>query len=142
MHRMRESERIFDSGHRQSYRRLESPAHRQAQARTQGNPRPRQRFSQRRIPRPGNDVPGTGQSTCLDQAYRIRQNRHCHPTFRQAATRHRLCDQNIDLVNLAPELQEAIITGNEPDGLSLNRLRRGIPMEWDEQREVFGRIDR
>ncbi len=43
----------------------------------------------------------------------------------------------LHLVNLAPELQEAIITGNEPDGLSLNRLRRGIPVEWDEQRRLL-----
>ncbi len=28
----------------------------------------------------------------------------------------------LHLVNLAPELQEAIIAGNEPDRLSLNRL--------------------
>ncbi len=35
----------------------------------------------------------------------------------------------LHLINLAPELQEAIIAGNEPDGLSLNRLRRGIPVE-------------
>ncbi len=36
------------------------------------------------------------------------------------------------MVNLAPELQKAIIEGNEPDGLSLNRLRRALPAEWDE----------
>ncbi len=40
-------------------------------------------------------------------------------------------------VILAPESQEAIIAGNEPDGLSLNQLRRGIPVEWDEQMEVL-----
>jgi hypothetical protein len=44
----------------------------------------------------------------------------------------------LHMVNLAPELQEAIITGNEPDGLSLNRLCRGIPVEWERQMEVFG----
>ncbi len=48
----------------------------------------------------------------------------------------------LHLVNLAPELQEAIIAGNEPDGLSLNRLRRGIPVEWEEQMEVFGATNR
>jgi site-specific DNA recombinase len=45
----------------------------------------------------------------------------------------------LHLINLAPELQEAIIAGREPDGLSLNRLRRGIPVEWEEQMEVLGR---
>ncbi len=44
----------------------------------------------------------------------------------------------LHLVNLSPEIQEAIITGNEPDGLSLNRLRRGIPMEWEKQKRIYG----
>ncbi len=44
----------------------------------------------------------------------------------------------LHLVNLAPDIQEAIIAGNEPDGLSLNRLRRGIPVEWERQGEGFG----
>ncbi len=35
----------------------------------------------------------------------------------------------LHLVNLTPELQETIITGQEPDGLSLNRLSRGIPVD-------------
>jgi len=42
------------------------------------------------------------------------------------------------LVNLAPDIQEAIIRGDEPDGLSLNRLRELVPAEWDKQREIFG----
>ncbi len=46
----------------------------------------------------------------------------------------------LHMVNLSPELQEAIIAGREPDGLSLNRLRRGIPVEWEKQREVFGTV--
>ncbi len=44
----------------------------------------------------------------------------------------------LHLVNLAPELQEAIIAGNEPDGLSLRKFKRAIPVEWEKQREVFG----
>ncbi len=40
----------------------------------------------------------------------------------------------LHLVNLTPEIQEAIIAGNKPDDLSLNRLRRGIPVEWEKQR--------
>jgi site-specific DNA recombinase len=42
------------------------------------------------------------------------------------------------LVNLAPEIQEAIISGNEPDGLSMNKLRGFIPADWQEQKEIFG----
>ena len=42
------------------------------------------------------------------------------------------------LVNLAPDLQEAIINGEEPDGLSLGKLRGNLPEDWNEQREIFG----
>ena len=42
------------------------------------------------------------------------------------------------LVNLAPEIQEAIIAGREPDGLSLNRLRAYVPADWDEQKWLYG----
>jgi len=36
---------------------------------------------------------------------------------------------------LAPDLVESIVAGNEPDGLSMRKLRRGLPVRWDEQRE-------
>jgi hypothetical protein len=42
------------------------------------------------------------------------------------------------LVNLAPDIQEAILNGSEPDGLSMNKLRGPIPVDWNEQRELFG----
>jgi site-specific DNA recombinase len=42
------------------------------------------------------------------------------------------------LVNLAPDIQEAIINGSEPDGLSMNKLRGPIPANWNEQKELFG----
>ncbi len=41
------------------------------------------------------------------------------------------------LVNLAPDLQEAIINGEEPDGLSLGKLRGNLPESWEEQRKLF-----
>ena len=43
-----------------------------------------------------------------------------------------------NLVNLAPEIQEAIIAGREPDGLSLNRLRAYVPADWNEQKRLYG----
>lgn len=39
------------------------------------------------------------------------------------------------LTSLAPDIVEAILRGDEPDGLSLERLRKGIPLVWGEQRE-------
>jgi hypothetical protein len=42
------------------------------------------------------------------------------------------------LVNLAPDIQEMLIRGIEPDGLTLQQLRGNIPSDWNEQRQIFG----
>lgn len=42
------------------------------------------------------------------------------------------------LTLLAPELIEAILNGNEPDGFSLRQLVSEIPVLWDEQRRTYG----
>jgi len=42
------------------------------------------------------------------------------------------------LTSLAPDIVEAILRGNDPDGLSLEKLRRNLPVRWEEQREVYG----
>ncbi len=44
----------------------------------------------------------------------------------------------LSLVNLAPEIVEAIFKGKEPDGLSLDKLVKGFLDDWQEQREKFG----
>jgi hypothetical protein len=44
----------------------------------------------------------------------------------------------LTLTSLAPSLVEAIVRGDEPSGLSLERLARGVPVEWEEQRAHFG----
>jgi hypothetical protein len=44
----------------------------------------------------------------------------------------------LKLTTLAPNIVEAIINGEEPDGLSLARLTRAFPEEWSEQRTLFG----
>ena len=38
------------------------------------------------------------------------------------------------LTSLAPDIVEAILRGNEPDGLSLEKLRKDLPPSWREQR--------
>jgi hypothetical protein len=48
----------------------------------------------------------------------------------------------LKLTTLAPDIVEAIINGEEPDGLSLARLTRSFPEEWREQRRLFGVNDR
>jgi len=44
----------------------------------------------------------------------------------------------LKLTTLAPEIVEAIINGEEPDGLSLAKLTRFFSEEWREQRSLFG----
>lgn len=38
------------------------------------------------------------------------------------------------LNSLAPDIVEAILENRAPDGLSLAKLHRGIPLSWEEQR--------
>ena len=47
--------------------------------------------------------------------------------------------RTIRLASLAPDLIEAILDGQEPDGLSLRSLRRDLPLEWDEQRRMLSK---
>jgi len=46
----------------------------------------------------------------------------------------------LSLVNLAPDIIGAIVSGMEPAALTLARLRKGIPEDWNEQRKAFGMI--
>ncbi|MCY3008137.1 MAG: hypothetical protein NTV29_19465 [Planctomycetota bacterium] len=39
----------------------------------------------------------------------------------------------LQLTSLSPEMVEQIMTGNEPEGLSLRRLRKGISVIWSQQ---------
>lgn len=47
--------------------------------------------------------------------------------------------RTIRLTSLAPDLVEAILDGQEPDGLSLRSLRRDLPLAWDEQRRMLAK---
>ena len=37
------------------------------------------------------------------------------------------------LTSLAPEVVERILEGDEPEGISLRRLQKGVPVAWTEQ---------
>ena len=52
---------------------------------------------------------------------------------------HSYIARTIRLASLAPDLVEAILDGQEPDGLSLRSLRRDLPLQWDEQRRVLSK---
>ncbi len=42
------------------------------------------------------------------------------------------------LAFLAPDIVKAILDGYQPTDLELERLMKGIPVSWNEQRRVFG----
>jgi DNA-binding transcriptional regulator LsrR (DeoR family) len=39
---------------------------------------------------------------------------------------------------LAPDIVEAVVEGRQPRSLTVNRLLRGIPLAWSDQRAAFG----
>ncbi|OGV51022.1 MAG: hypothetical protein A2X49_04505 [Lentisphaerae bacterium GWF2_52_8] len=43
----------------------------------------------------------------------------------------------ISLVNLAPDIVERILSGTEPEGLTLDKLIKGLPEDWNEQRKAL-----
>ena len=42
--------------------------------------------------------------------------------------------RTLRLTALAPDIVGAVLAGNEPDGMSLERLSKGVPVVWAEQR--------
>ena len=45
--------------------------------------------------------------------------------------------RTLNLTLLSPDLQRAILRGEEPEGLSLSRLRDAVPWDWDKQVEFL-----
>ena len=39
----------------------------------------------------------------------------------------------LNLTLLSPKIVKAVVAGNEPDGLSVVKLRQGVAVRWDEQ---------
>ena len=46
------------------------------------------------------------------------------------------------LTTLAPDIVQAILNSEEPDGLSLGRLVKAFPMDWQEQRGCLGLVQK
>ena len=42
----------------------------------------------------------------------------------------------LNLTALAPDIVEAILRGDEPEGISLRELQNGLPVYWGKQREM------
>ena len=45
--------------------------------------------------------------------------------------------RTLQLANLAPDIVKAIWENRHPVSLTLEKLRRGIPDSWEEQRKLF-----
>ena len=43
----------------------------------------------------------------------------------------------LGLASLAPDIVGDILAGNEPDGISLSRLYRDMPLCWQDQRKMW-----
>ena len=44
----------------------------------------------------------------------------------------------LKLAYLAPDIMEAITRGDIPSSISLDRLKKGFPLDWEEQRKMLG----
>ena len=44
----------------------------------------------------------------------------------------------LSLVNLAPDIINLILDGRDPKNITLTKLRKGFPEDWEEQRRYFG----
>ena len=49
-----------------------------------------------------------------------------------------LIGRTLRLATLAPDITQAILAGQEPYGISIRNLTKGLPALWDEQREHYG----
>ena len=45
--------------------------------------------------------------------------------------------RTLQLANLAPDIVKMIWENHQPASLTLDKLRRGIPDSWEEQRKLF-----
>jgi len=57
--------------------------------------------------------------------------------------KHVGCDRTyvgrmLRLTSLTPDITKAILRGNESEALSLEKLRKELPVRWDEQRTSYG----
>ena len=46
--------------------------------------------------------------------------------------------KHLRLTFLAPDIVQAILAGEEPEGLSMGQLFKAIPASWENQRELYG----
>ncbi|HOV75688.1 MAG TPA: hypothetical protein PK967_17155, partial [Candidatus Hydrogenedentes bacterium] len=66
---------------------------------------------------------------------------HFLPTRNSLSVKPRRCARPLQrlacLKNRAPDFALAMLDGKESDGFTLRRLRRGIPIFWEEQHKQY-----
>jgi hypothetical protein len=64
------------------------------------------------------------------------------PSLAEIATKEHLqrtyVGRILPLAFLAPDITRAIVDGCQPPSMTIDRLREPIPMDWNEQRVMFG----
>jgi site-specific DNA recombinase len=78
--------------------------------------------------------PCSSQATDSRRAFRRNQSAIAK---REGATQ-RYVAHLIKLAFLAPDIMTAIIRGKAPANVSLDRLKKGFPLDWVEQRKALG----
>ncbi len=57
---------------------------------------------------------------------------------KQEGVTERYVSRIMRLAFLAPDIVEAILDGHQPADLELERLMKGVPVSWNEQRRALG----
>ncbi|MBE6362625.1 MAG: hypothetical protein E7054_03120 [Lentisphaerae bacterium] len=66
-----------------------------------------------------------------ENSYGFRPGRSAHQAIRSYLSR------TLQLANLAPDIVKLIWENRQPETLTLDKLRKGIPESWEEQRKLF-----
>ncbi len=67
----------------------------------------------------------------VDSIKELARQNHVNPSY---------ISRMLRLATLAPDIVEAILAGEEPEGLSLEKLWKNLPARWDEQRKMYGQV--
>jgi hypothetical protein len=113
----------------------------------------RRQGGRKQVVTPANVVPWTPPPPRVDSAmvkaivrahrWRDMLESGCYATSRELAKAEKINEAYLGrvlrLTLLSPAITEAILSGQQPDGLELAQLLRPFPSEWTEQKGFFGK---
>jgi hypothetical protein len=73
----------------------------------------------------------------LDQLRRG-EARSLRSIAKSAGVSERYVSQVVHCAFLAPDLVEAVLQGRQPAELTLRQIMKNLPLDWNEQRRMFG----